>query len=461
MGMKFKKSFNYKLIYIFEVRSDTHKGLLKIGDTTICTEKSIDNLPPNCTELNQAATKRIKEYTANAGILFDLLHTELAIRTVVDKYGKLSLKAFRDHQVHKVLTNSGFNKKNFNGNRSREWFEIDLSTGLQAIDAVKKNQFNLSASKEKGFSPIIFRPEQKDAIEKTLKQFKTRNNMLWNAKMRFGKTLSALEVVKQSEFSKTIIITHRPVVDQGWYEDFTKIFYDRDDYIYGSKNSGYSLEELIKVDKNFVYFASIQDLRGSDLVGGKFDKNDAVFETVWDLVIVDEAHEGTTTALGNDVIQATVKEALDKTKFLALSGTPFNILGHYDDNIFTWDYVMEQQQKHLWSLEHLGDSNPYAELPELKIYTYDLGQLIDNSIYQELEDKAFNFREFFRVWTGDMGTDKRPLPHNVQPGEFFHKEDVWSFLNLITKTDRESQYPYSTDEYRALFRHSLWMVPGV
>ena len=79
----------------------------------------------------------------------------------------------------------------------------------------------------------------------------------------------------------------------------------------------------------------MQDLRGSDLVGGKFDKNDAVFDTVWDFVIVDEAHEGTTTALGNDVIKATVKEELNKTKFLALSGTPFNILGDYDDNIYT------------------------------------------------------------------------------------------------------------------------------
>ena len=41
----------------------------------------------------------------------------------------------------------------------------------------------------------------------------------------------------------------------------------------------------------------------------------------------------------------------------------------------------------------------------------------------------------------------------------FHEEDIWSFLNLIT--DDESQYPYSTEEYRSIFRHSLWMVPGV
>ena len=461
MGKMFSSAFEYKLIYIFEIKSESHKGLLKIGDTTIQTDDSIDNLPPNCRALNQAAIKRIREYTNTAGISFDLLHTELAIRTIKDKDGRPAIKAFRDHHVHRVLENSGIPKKKFKNSTSQEWFDIDLSTALKAIEAVKKGHYNLSAATNDSFTPIIFRPEQEDAINRTLKQFKSGNRMLWNAKMRFGKTLSALEVVKRSKFEKTIIITHRPVVDSGWYEDFNKIFYSDKSYIYGSKNTGYTIEDLLKTDKNFVYFASMQDLRGSDLVGGKFDKNDAVFDTVWDFVIVDEAHEGTTTALGNDVIKATVKEELNKTKFLALSGTPFNILGDYDDNIYTWDYVMEQSSKYEWDKHNLGDSNPYAELPELKIYTYDLGKLIDNPRYKELEDKAFNFREFFRVWTGDMKIDRRPLPSGVKAGEFFHKADVWSFLNLITKKDEDSQYPYSTEEYRALFRHSLWMVPGV
>lgn len=461
MGKMFSSAFEYKLIYIFEIKSESHKGLLKIGDTTIQTDDSIDNLPPNCRALNQAAIKRIREYTNTAGISFDLLHTELALRTIKNKDGKPSIKAFRDHHVHRVLENSGIHKKRFKNSTSQEWFDIDLSTALKAIEAVKKGHYNLSAATNDSFTPIIFRPEQEEAINRTLKQFKTGNRMLWNAKMRFGKTLSALEVVKRSKFAKTIIITHRPVVDSGWYEDFNKIFYNDKNYIYGSKNTGYTIEDLLITDKNFVYFASMQDLRGSDLVGGKFDKNDAVFDTVWDFVIVDEAHEGTTTALGNDVIKATVKEELNKTKFLALSGTPFNILGDYDDNIYTWDYVMEQSSKYEWDKDNLGDSNPYDELPELKIYTYDLGKLIDNPRYKELEDKAFNFREFFRVWTGDMKTDRRPLPSGVKAGEFFHKNDVWSFLNLITKKDEESQYPYSTEEYRSLFRHSLWMVPGV
>lgn len=462
MDSLFTPSFEYKLIYIFEIRDETHKGLLKIGDTTIQTEESIDNLPPNCKALNQAAKKRIKEYTNTAGITFELLHTELAVRTIKDEKGMPVLRAFRDHHVHRVLENSGIKKKQLKNSTSREWFKVDIKTAIKAIEAVKKGQYNLSNAKSDTFTPIVFRPEQESAIEKTLKQFKNGNRMLWNAKMRFGKTLCALEVVRKLKFNKTIIITHRPVVDVGWFEDFGKIFHGMNDYIYGSKSSGYTVDQLLKSNKNFVYFASIQDLRESKRVGGKYEKNDDVFDTIWDFVIVDEAHEGTTTALGDTVIKNIVKEGSGyETKFLALSGTPFNILRDYDDNIYTWDYVMEQSRKREWDSLYFGDSNPYDELPELRIFTYDLGKIIADNRYLELEDKAFNFREFFRVWTGDIKIDRKPLPVGVKVGDFFHAEDVWSFLNLITKDDKDSQYPYSTEEYRSLFKHSLWMVPGV
>ena len=101
------------------------------------------------------------------------------------------------------------------------------------------------------------------------------------------------------------------MVNEGWYEDFTKIFRGSSGFIYGSKANGYTVDQLLNTDKNFVYFASVQDLRGSSQVGGKFDKNDSVFKTVWDCVIVDEAHEGTTTLLGEDTVKAVLKEMLN------------------------------------------------------------------------------------------------------------------------------------------------------
>lgn len=458
----FVKAFNYKVIYAFTVDDEKHSGLIKIGDTTLHTELSIDKLTPNSRELSQASLKRIKEYTNTVGVTVNLLHTELAIKENRKTDGTIELKAFRDYEVHRVLENSGIKKAKLDGSTGKEWYKIDKSTVLEAINAVKKHHDNLSNVKSSNHVPIVFRPEQHEAIDKTVKQFKKHDRMLWNAKMRFGKTLSTLEVIKRCKFKKSIIVTHRPVVNDGWYEDFTKIFYDTD-YVYGSKNNGYSsVQSLNESDKNFVYFASIQDLRGSEKVGGKYSKNDEIFSTVWDLVIVDEAHEGTKTSLGDDTIKAIFKEELKKTKLLSLSGTPFNILDEYDeDSIYTWDYIMEQENKSEWDKLHFGDSNPYEELPELRIYTYDLGDLLHNSNYSTYEDKAFNFHEFFRTWTGDFKVDYAQMPAGTKIGDFVHEADVKSLLNLMTKKDDHNSYPYSKEEYRELFRHSLWMVPGV
>lgn len=139
MDKNFTSAFEFKLIYIIRIKKESHKGLLKIGDTTIKTDESIDNLPPNCKALNQEAIKRVKKYTNTAGISFELLHSELAVRTVKDKDGKFVLKAFRDNHVHRVLKNSGIPNKQIKGTSSQEWFEIDLYTALEVIDAVKKD----------------------------------------------------------------------------------------------------------------------------------------------------------------------------------------------------------------------------------------------------------------------------------------------------------------------------------
>lgn len=463
--LKFQSSFEYKLIYVFRINDESHRGFLKIGDATIKTDKDYTELRPSSTELNSAARARIDEYTRTAGINYQLLYTEVAVyknnNPKSKKYG-LTL-AFRDHDVHSVLLRSGIERIQFDTHKKQnEWFKCDLETAKKAIQAVKESKSSLSGGDiTTDRSPIIFRPEQEEAIEKTLKTFKKSDRMLWNAKMRFGKTLTALEVAKRSSFSRTIIITHRPVVEDGWYDDFKKIFYDSPDYVFGSKDVGEKIQDLIHSDKKFVYFASMQDLRGSEKVGGNFDKNNDIFKIDWDFVVVDEAHEGTQTKLGQAVLQEVIKENNGYiTKTLELSGTPFNLLEGYEDaNIYTWDYIMEQEAKKNWALTHFGDSNPYEELPKLNIFTYHLEDTFKN--YQEIEDKAFNFREFFRVWLGDVAKDGKHMPAGVKVGDFVHEEDIKAFLDLICKKSDESNYPYSTETYRDYFRHTLWVVPGV
>lgn len=454
MAQIFNQAFEQKLIYVYRINDTAHEGILKIGEASCNAGMAYFAFEPNCKELNAAAKDRIRHQTQTAGVTFELLYTEA---TAYMK-GK-NLIVFQDHDIHDILVRSGIKRKIFDTeHKANEWFYTDLETVKKAIAAAKEGRTSLNASEiTKDRSPVIFRPEQTEAIEKTIKQFKKSggsHQMLWNAKMRFGKTLSTLEVVKRMNYNRTLILTHRPVVDSGWFEDYGKIFYDRNDFYYFSKKNGgdpteeENFHEMIhKADDNgmkdfhFIYFASIQDMRGSELVGGKFAKNEEIFNINWDLIIIDEAHEGTQTELGKAVLSKCRKE---NTRVLHLSGTPFNLMDDFkEDEIYTWDYVMEQRAKAEWEKIHQGDPNPYSVLPKLSIYTYNLGKL-----YPEYADAdiAFNFREFFRV-------DKE--------GYFIHEANIKQFLDLLTKEDTDSNYPYSTEEYRQNFRHSLWMIPGV
>lgn len=437
----FKSTFSdYNLIYVFNCPYEDHKGAVKVGKASISAVENVSELTPCCPKLNVAAEKRIKEYTSAAGIRYNLLYTELAINNKGE--------SFNDYAVHDVLMRSGIKKKAFGENiRANEWFLTDTETVINAIKAVREGKSSLRADeKTSGHNPIHLRAEQNQAVKDTIAHFKKYDKMLWNAKMRFGKTVSALTLFKEMDkASKAIIITHRPDVLKGWYEDFEKIFYSDSEYKFGSKTLGENLNSLkswIDAGHKGIYFASIQDLRGSQSVGGSFDKNDEIFRIDWDLLIVDEAHEGTQTQLGEAVVNELKKPS---TKLLQLSGTPFNL---FDDDIskgvFTWDYIMEQRAKEEWKEELLGP-NPYAGLPRMNILTYDISD-VDPRYSSYTEDKYFNFREFFRVG---------------ENGSFLHHDDVLAFLNLLCKKDDESNYPFSTEEYRKNFKHTFWMLPGV
>ena len=438
----FESSLKAKLIYVFAIPDDAHKDCLKIGETTL-DEDDGSNLDNNNEVLKQSAHKRIKQYTKTAGIAYELLYVESTIFVM-----NHMILSFNDKQVHKVLERSGVKKKVFDAVvGADEWYCCDLETVKKAIKAVKHGENSLKPGDvSKSKNPIILRPEQREAVDRTKKRLEKSGKMLWNAKMRFGKTIAALQLIKEQNYTRTLILTHRPVVDDGWFKDFNNIFYDCDNYQYGSRTKGErfdNLEKKVSKGQNYVYFASMQDLRGSGQVGGKFDKNNEIFSAPWDLIIIDEAHEGTKTELGQNVIKELLKE---HTKILQLSGTPFNLFDDYGgEDIYTWDYVMEQKAKMAWTVDNPYVPNPYVSLPDINIYTYDLGTLMGEGDYIE-DERAFNFREFFR--TKDDET-------------FAHEKDVDRFLDLLCKNDNDSLYPYSNDEFRRIFRHTLWVIPGV
>ena len=357
---------------------------------------------------------------------------------------------------------------------------------------------------------ITLRSEQRDAIDQAKERFCKRSGrrgeyqyevlpeyrqFLWNAKMRFGKTICAMQLMRELDVKRTLIITHRPVVGESWLKAFKQVVGSNSSepkvkgncdihktYGFGMRSDDesetvgnyYDLEKFVETPGNhYAFFVSMQYIRLSELVNSKTQAKNAgagnttsvsneklkadILKTDWDLIIIDEAHEGTLTTLGSDVFTKFLKK--DKTKMLYLSGTPFNLFENFDPDkeVFTWDYIAEQTAKHNWNLEHPNEKNPYAELPKMNIFTYDITKNIDNILDQT---GVFSFPEFFRTWTGNPKADNASMPEGAK-GRFVHEPEVSEFLDLLCKKDAENNFPFSTNEYRQMFRHTLWVVSHV
>ncbi|MCM1140152.1 MAG: Eco57I restriction-modification methylase domain-containing protein [Muribaculum sp.] len=461
-------SFAHTVIYVYTIPDESHRGMMKIGQTHI-EATSPDELSPNCQALHDAATKRINEQATTIAVDYDLRYVELAHFMKDGVQYNIS-----DTEVHNILINSGYQRVIF-PNLSvtpKEWFYVDnLDIVKKAISAAKDDKISLDLSDHKKPDNkekivINFRDEQTAAIEQTLIQFNIGSKMLWNAKMRFGKTLCALEVIKRKNYRRTLIITHRPSVRNGWFDDFNLLDFG-DNYFFGMgdrfrkaiakndplaskiKNFNDLEQKAANGEVNYIYFASLQDLRGSKRVGGKHYKNDDLFDTPWDLLIIDEAHEGTMAEHGKPVIDELQKNETLHT--LYLSGTPYNIMKDFSkEEVYTWDYVMEQEAKERWNIEHPEEPNPYDRLPRLEMHRYNLSDEFGD--YGRDEDDYFNFAEFFRIGDGQ---------NNTIEGRFVHEEDVKRFLRLLCKEDSKTGYPYSTPEFRYALSHTLWVLPSV
>ena len=121
---------------------------------------------------------------------------------------------FTDHDVHKVLSRKQIQRKN------GEWFECDLTAVKAAIIEVKTGKRH-EDNRTLNFG---MRPEQKAAVDKAItyfNSFKAENkdktpHFLWNAKMRFGKTFAAYQLAKKMGWSKILILTFKPAVQNAW-----------------------------------------------------------------------------------------------------------------------------------------------------------------------------------------------------------------------------------------------------
>lgn len=428
----------YPQIYAYTLPTQTEKdGWIKIGYTK-----------------REDVHDRIREQTHTAAmkLQYELLWHHPARYSYKPDY-------FMDHQLHQFLTTF----KKVTREPGTEWFYYNGTPEKAEEDF--KDFIDGKREQASGVEDYQLREEQAEAVARTLAYFQDHpgGEFLWNAKPRFGKTLTAYDLMMKMDCHNVLVLTNRPAIADSWFNDFEKFIAWRKEYGYQFVSTTDSLkgrpsmthEEYIDLlltegqeSHRQVAFLSLQDLKGSVSFGGPYAKLQWVQakHTAWDLVIVDEAHEG------KDTIKSEI--ALDQIKrkaTLNLSGTPFKQLssGNFtEEQIYNWTYSDEQQAKASWNAHH-ETYNPYEKLPRLTLFTYQIGPMITDSVNSganingENRDYAFDLREFFET--------------NEQ-GNFIHEKDVRKWIETLFHNEK---YPFSTKELRNELKHTFWILDRV
>ena len=426
MKIKIKTTHDVKpTIYAYTTPGVTyHDGWIKIGYT------------------EQDVQTRIRQQTRTAGIIFNLEWTSDAF------FDKEPRKVFSDRDFHVYLRKIGVKSDS-------EWFKITAAES-------KKHFLNFKLNRgvvEQNFSatPYKLRNEQENAVEITLKYFREQPNgeFLWNAKPRFGKTLAIYDFCKRADVNNILIVTNRPAIANSWYDDYIKflgggnfLFVSEVDALKGKKfvlnRADFQNALLNHDDARCIEFVSLQDMKGSKFFGGEFDKLHEIALITWDILVIDEAHEGIDTEK-TDIAFDNIKRRFT----IHLSGTPFKALANnkFPQNaIFNWTYADEQEKKYAWNDEN--SENPYAELPKLNLFTYQMSEIVRDEIKNGFEFKemsveyAFDLNEFFRA----------------ENGKFIYDSSVNKFLDALTT---QKKFPFSTNELRNELKHTFWLLNRV
>lgn len=445
-------------VYAYELIGVNGKeGLLKIGYT------------------DRNAQKRVAEQLTTARLNYKIVYEESAM--------KADGSSFTDVDIHRYLKSNSV--KHVDG----EWFRCTLKEIEAAVWAIKSGERN----EENRTLSFGMRPEQQEAVNKTIayfKSFKKENkdktpHFLWNAKMRFGKTFASYQLAKSLGWKKVLVLTFKPVVQSAWEEDL-KTHVDFEGWQFVSRN-GLSFEE-VDSKKPFVCFGSFQDYLGKNTsTGGIKTKNEWVHVTNWDCVIFDEYHfgawrENAKELFGKDLeadeeLQEFEKiqkegfaeedrvEHLEKiipittNHYLYLSGTPFRAIGSgefIEEQIFNWTYPDEQRAKKAWKAEN----NPYASLPRMVMLTYQLPDSI-REIAMQGEFNEFDLNVFFSA------------EGNGHQARFKYEDEVQKWLDLIrgsfseTTVDnlkmgaKKPPLPFSHAPLLKVLNHTLWFLPSV
>jgi hypothetical protein len=441
-------------------------GLVKVGDT------------------QRDVRVRIREQLSNIKMPVETVPNILLVESAITDDGRV----FRDHEVHAAMRRAGYHRI------TGEWYECSKAEVHAAIAAVREGKDLPSSAPTQNFA---MRPEQVQAVKQTATYFRAHAknkkgkapDFLWNAKMRFGKTFTTYELAKEMGWTRVLILTYKPAVEQAWRDDLAHRdfagwrFHTKDD------------EDLDVNDLNpLIWFASFQDVLGKDDVGNAKLKNRDLYKIQWDAVVVDEYHFGAwrdaarsiyvgevdeftgertegdkteakvadTPDLDDDVVKEDIEEQLAKrlsvANYLYLSGTPFRALtnGEFlEDQVYNWTYSDEQRAKRNWKKA----PNPYASLPQMHLLAYEMPEVLKEAALNNLSE--FSLTEFFRT-----------KKESGSAPTFVHENEVQKWLDLLRGQDLSDLWaavstvnrpplPFADVNLLTALQHTVWYLPGV
>lgn len=430
------------MIYAYTTPGVTyHDGYIKVGET------------------EQDVEKRVWQQTHTAGIDPKIEWRGQAV------FDDGSGKVFKDTDFHTYMRKNGIKQPMDVGNPhfaeddKNEWFLVSPEESHKMFIDFRQNK-GIQASDT--VEPYTLRKEQEQAVEKTVGYFNThdKGEFLWNAKPRFGKTLSTYDLAKRLGAQKVLIVTNRPAIANSWYQDYERFVGNADGCYFVSgtdslKDKKYVMSYAQYVDmiinhgdtfKCLFYFVSLQDLKGSVYFGGQHNKLSEIanINGGWDLLVIDEAHEGVDTYKTDVAFNQIIRKHT-----LHLSGTPFKAIANdkfSSDAIFNWTYSDEQKAKAEWD-DTRPQENPYAVMPTLKMLTYKMSDAVREKLEQgadfnddgDTDAYFYDMNEFFKT---------------TESGKFVHDADVDKFLDALTT---QKKFPFA-EEYRDELKHTLWMV---
>jgi hypothetical protein len=460
--------------YTIDAYSDTPwegsrkgKGLIKIGDT----QRDVD--------------RRIREQLDGVKMPISTTYKLFLAESAITDDGRV----FRDHEVHRALERAGVHRILVSGpNRERtEWFECTENEVRAAIVSVRSGEHLETLVHKLSFK---MRPEQQVAVDVTVKYFKKHADpkkpphFLWNAKMRFGKTFTTYQLAKKLRWTRILVLTYKPAVEGAWREDLEGHVDFPGWRFKGKSDQTPDLDD----EAPLVWFASFQDVLGTDGGGKPKKKNEDLYLVDWDAIVIDEYHFGAwrdaarslylgekesgiegdksekdaldTPDLDEDFVQDIERALdLDVANYLYLSGTPFRALteGEFlEDQVFNWTYSDEQRAKRDWK----GPGpNPYLSLPKMHLLTYEMPEALKEIALNNMSE--FSLAEFFRA---EKHADAAPI--------FKHEVEVQKWLDLLRGQDitglwasvsaaNRPPLPFEDTNLLTALQHTVWYLPGV